>query len=122
MLYAIIYHFCATHVYSYMFNIYIFFHSIGQVITAGLDKKIKFWDIRSTEAVKCLNNISVEVDSLSLSGLTLMVAAGPSVYMYDLRKFDRSTGTQNTCMDSRITCVRPSIDFEGTGARTLLYQ
>ncbi|KAK1362044.1 Mitotic checkpoint protein BUB3.3 [Heracleum sosnowskyi] len=83
-----------------------------QVITAGLDRKIKFWDIRSTEALKCLNSISVEVDSLSLSGVTLMVAAGPSVHMYDLRKFDRSTGTQHTCMDSRITCVRPSINFE----------
>ncbi|KAL8157322.1 hypothetical protein AgCh_002137 [Apium graveolens] len=83
-----------------------------QVITAGLDQKLKFWDIRSTEAFKCLNSISVEVDSLSISGVTLMVAAGPSVHMYDLRKFDRSTDTQKTCMDSRITCVRPSINFE----------
>lgn len=109
MLNAIIYHFCATHVYSYMFNIYIFFHSIGQVITAGLDKKIKFWDIRSTEAVKCLNNISVEVDSLSLSGLTLMVAAGPSVYMYDLRKFDRSilkTLVLNLFFSTSVKCRR----------------
>uniref|UniRef100_A0A175YI93 Uncharacterized protein n=1 Tax=Daucus carota subsp. sativus TaxID=79200 RepID=A0A175YI93_DAUCS len=83
-----------------------------QVITAGLDRKIKLWDIRSAEALKSLNSIPIEVDSLSLSGVTLLVAAGPSVYIYDLRKFDKSTGTQKTCMDSRITCVRPSIDFE----------
>lgn len=90
------------------------------MITAGLDRKIKLWDIRSAEALKSLNSIPIEVDSLSLSGVTLLVAAGPSVYIYDLRKFDKSTGTQKTCMDSRITCVRPSIDFEGTVARTLL--
>lgn len=106
-----------------MYDIYFPFSTKkGQVITAGLDRKLRFWDIRSTEALKCLNSISVEVDSLSVSGVTLMVAAGPLVHMYDLRKFDRSTSTQNTCMDSRITCVRPSIKFEGTVARTLLYK
>lgn len=57
---------------------------------------------------------------MSIFGFILMFATGPSVYMYDLRKCDNSTYAKESCMDNRITCVRPNINSEGTVPRALL--
>lgn len=84
-----------------------------QVITAGWDKKIRSWDTRSSKAIEWLNNLAGEVDSMSISGFILMVATGPSVYMYDLRNFNNSIYAKESCMDNRITCVRPNVNSEG---------
>ncbi|KAK4403067.1 Mitotic checkpoint protein BUB3.3 [Sesamum angolense] len=54
----------------------------GQVITAGWDKKVKFWDARSGSSFGCLSNVDVEVESVSISGLNLMVALRSSVHIF----------------------------------------
>ncbi|KAL6537812.1 hypothetical protein OROMI_025455 [Orobanche minor] len=45
-----------------------------QIITAGWDKKVKFWDARSAHSVGCLSNLAVGVESISLCVFNLMVA------------------------------------------------
>lgn len=57
---------------------------------------------------------------MSISGFILMVATGPSVYMYDLRNFNNSIYAKESCMDNRITCVRPNVNSEGTVPRVML--
>ncbi|KAL0358124.1 UNVERIFIED_CONTAM: Mitotic checkpoint protein BUB3.3 [Sesamum calycinum] len=83
----------------------------GQVITAGWDKKVKFWDARSGSSFGCLSNVDVEVESLSISGLNLMVALRSSVHMYDLRY--GLVQAKEFFMDINIKCVRSNLDLEG---------
>ncbi|KAI3733719.1 hypothetical protein L6452_13172 [Arctium lappa] len=80
----------------------------GQVITAGWDKKIKCWDSRSMMALSCVHTVSVGIESMSLYGFIVMVAAGLSVNMYDLRKFNDSIYSKR--VDIQINCVRPYLD------------
>ncbi|KVI05516.1 Nucleic acid-binding, OB-fold [Cynara cardunculus var. scolymus] len=83
----------------------------GQVITAGWDKKIKCWDSRSMMDLSCVHTVSVGIESMSLYGFVVMVAAGLSVNMYDLRKFNNSFYSK--CVDIQINCVRPYLDQGG---------
>ncbi|KAL8533714.1 hypothetical protein ACS0TY_009927 [Phlomoides rotata] len=83
-----------------------------QVITAGWDKKVKFWDARSASS-RCLNNLGTEVESMSLSGLSLMVALNSSVHVYDLRYLYGPVQAKEHAMDIRIKCVRSNLDIEG---------
>ncbi|CAN4122152.1 unnamed protein product [Withania somnifera] len=80
-----------------------------QIITAGWGEKIKFWDARSTLSHECLNSLVSEVESMSLSGLNLMVAAGSSVTIYDIRSFKTSVHTQGM----KVKCVRPIFNPKG---------
>lgn len=75
---------------------------VGQVVTAGLDKKIMFWDIRMGRAS---GNLDAVVASMSLSGYDLIVAVGASVNMYDLRNLGRSVQSSELRMDVQIKCV-----------------
>lgn len=75
---------------------------VGQVVTAGLDKKIMFWDIRMGRAS---GNLDADVASMSLSGYDLIVAVGASVNMYDLRYLGRSVQSSELRMDVQIKCV-----------------
>lgn len=77
----------------------------GQLISAGSDKKILFWDTRMAKAIEYLRNLGAEVDSMSLSGFNLMVATGASVYMYDLRNLDNPVQSKESHLDLRIRCV-----------------
>lgn len=88
------------------------FISAGQVITGGWDKKVKFWDARSASS-RCLNNLGTEVESMSLSGFSLMVALNSSVHIYDLRYLYESVQAKEHAMDIRIKCVRSNLDVEG---------
>ncbi|KAL2542918.1 Mitotic checkpoint protein BUB3.3 [Abeliophyllum distichum] len=83
------------------------------LITAGWDKKIMFWDSRATKSLGCLNNLGVEVESLSLSGFNLMVAVRSSVYIYDLRNCHESVQAKESIMDIQLKCVRSTHNFEG---------
>ncbi|KAL0385930.1 UNVERIFIED_CONTAM: Mitotic checkpoint protein BUB3.3 [Sesamum radiatum] len=83
----------------------------GQVITAGWDKKVKFWDARSGSSFGCSSNLDVEVESVSISGLNLMVAHRSSVHMYDLRY--GLAQAKEFFMDINIKCVRSNSDLEG---------
>ncbi len=78
---------------------------VGQLISAGSDKKILFWDTRMAKAIEYLRNLGAEVDSMSLSGFNLMVATGASVYMYDLRNLDKPVQSKESHLDLRIRCV-----------------
>ncbi|KAK4491690.1 hypothetical protein RD792_002456 [Penstemon davidsonii] len=80
-----------------------------QIISAGWDKNLKFWDARSSRPIKCLSNVGLEVKSMSLSGFNLMVAFRSSIYVYDLRNFNESI----QYMDIHIKCVRSISNVEG---------
>lgn len=87
--------------------------SAGQIITAGWDKNIKFWDARSVSSFGCLSNLGVEVESMSLSGFILMVALKSALHTYDLRYLDGSVKAKEHFMDNHIKCVRSNSDLEG---------
>ncbi|KAB1208063.1 Mitotic checkpoint protein BUB3.3 [Morella rubra] len=76
-----------------------------QVISAGFDKKIIFWDTREAKSVAYQRNIAAEVESMSLSGFNLMVAIGASIYVYDLRDLDKPVQSKDSHLDIRIRCV-----------------
>lgn len=82
------------------------------IITCGWDKKIKFWDARLATSVGCLDNLSDEVESMSLSGFQLMIAVGTSVHKHDLRNL-QSVQAKESSMDIRIKCIRPILDSAG---------
>ncbi|KAI4328501.1 hypothetical protein L6164_020852 [Bauhinia variegata] len=76
-----------------------------QLITAGLDKKILLWDIHMDNAPTCLKNLGAEVDSMSISGLNVMVGVGTSMHMYDLRNFDKPVQSKEPHKGTAIRCV-----------------
>ncbi|XP_047960924.1 mitotic checkpoint protein BUB3.3 isoform X2 [Salvia hispanica] len=84
-----------------------------QLISAGWDKKVKFWDPRSTSSLGCLSSLGMEVESMSLSGLSLMIAHRSSVHLYDLRRLDKSLEAKEYFMDIHIKCVRTNSELEG---------
>lgn len=88
----------------------------GQIISAGWDRKINFWDARSAQSHGCLNSLASEVESISLSGFSLMVAAGSSVDIYDLRSFKKSVHTKGV----KVKCVRPIFNPKGTLTKILI--
>lgn len=79
--------------------------TVGQVISAGLDKKILFWDTRMAKAIEYLRNLGAEVDSMSLFGLNFLVAIGSSIHEYDLRKLDKLVQSKESHLNIRIRCV-----------------
>ncbi|KAK1415971.1 hypothetical protein QVD17_31759 [Tagetes erecta] len=80
----------------------------GQVITGGLDAKIKCWDSRSMKSPTLVTTVDVAVESMSISGFSALVAVGSSVNIYDLRKFNNSFYSK--CVDIQVKCVRPYLD------------
>ncbi|XP_051122097.1 mitotic checkpoint protein BUB3.3 [Andrographis paniculata] len=85
----------------------------SQIVTGAWDKKIKFWDARSAGSVGCLDNLSEKVESLSLSGFSLVAAIKSSLNMYDLRYLDKSVQAKELFKGILIKCVRASPDLEG---------
>ncbi|XP_077216652.1 transducin/WD40 repeat-like superfamily protein [Tasmannia lanceolata] len=86
----------------------------SQVITTGLDKIINFWDVRvSNGSVGYSKMVNAEVESMSLSGLRLLVATGTTVNMYDLRNLEQPVQTNESSMDYQIACIRSSPNFQG---------
>ncbi|KAK6157868.1 hypothetical protein DH2020_012116 [Rehmannia glutinosa] len=84
-----------------------------QIISAGWDKKVMFWDARSASSVGCLSNLVVGVESMSLSAFSLMVALKSSVHMYDLRYLNGTVQAKEPFMDIHIKCVRSNSDLGG---------
>ncbi|KAL1551074.1 mitotic checkpoint protein BUB3.3 isoform X1 [Salvia divinorum] len=84
-----------------------------QIISASWDKKVKFWDPRSTSSLGCLSSLGMGVESMSLSGLSLMIAHKSSVHLYDLRYLDKSVEAKEYFMDIHIKCVRTNSELEG---------
>jgi cell cycle arrest protein BUB3 len=78
---------------------------IGQVISAGLDKKVMSWDMRLANPLALFRNLGAEIDSISISGFDLMVAVGAAVNIYDLRNYERAVDLKELSMDVGISCV-----------------
>ncbi|KAL3631202.1 hypothetical protein CASFOL_024186 [Castilleja foliolosa] len=84
-----------------------------QIISAGWDKNIKFWDARSASSVGCLSNLVVGVESISLSVFSLMVALNSSVHTYDLRYLKGRPQVKEPFRDIPIKSVRSSSGLGG---------
>ncbi|CAH9083142.1 unnamed protein product [Cuscuta epithymum] len=80
-----------------------------QLITAGWDRNILFWDARTAKSVGCLNNLTSEAESMTLSDSSLMVAIDSSVIIYDLRTLRKLVHRK----DVKIKCVRNILSSEG---------
>lgn len=85
---------------------------MSQLITAGWDRKLMFWDTRSKTAVRCLDTPG-EVESMSVNGFNLMFAIGSLVKVYDWRDLNESAYVKELCMCSHVRCVRPNLNYEG---------
>ncbi|GFQ02053.1 mitotic checkpoint protein bub3.3 [Phtheirospermum japonicum] len=85
----------------------------SQIISAGWDKNVKFWDARSASPVGCLSNLVVGVESMSLSMFNLMVALKSSVHLYDLRYLNGRPQVKEPFTDIPIKCVRSSSGLGG---------
>ncbi|XP_058080498.1 mitotic checkpoint protein BUB3.3 isoform X2 [Magnolia sinica] len=85
----------------------------AQVITAGLDKKIMFWDMQMANCnVGYSKTVDAEVESISLSGLHLLVATGTTVNMYDLRNLNGPVQMKES-IDYRITRICSFPNYQG---------
>ncbi|XP_047255503.1 mitotic checkpoint protein BUB3.3 isoform X4 [Capsicum annuum] len=80
-----------------------------QIVTAGWDRKINFWDARSTQSHGFLNSLVSDVESMSLCGLNLMFSAGSSVNIYDIRSYKTSVHTKGI----KVKCIRPIFNPKG---------
>ena len=87
---------------------------IGQVISAGLDKKVMSWDVRLANPLTLFRNLDAEIESISVSGFDLMVAVGAVVNIYDLRNFERAVDLKESSMDVGIRCVASTSYTRGT--------
>ncbi|KAM0951417.1 putative transcription factor WD40-like family [Dioscorea sansibarensis] len=91
----------------------------GQVISAGLDKKLKFWDPKE----KCENggckSVNSEVWSMSLCGFYVLAAVGVMVDAYDLRNLKGPVQSKDCSMDYQIQCVRSFSDLQGFGVGSI---
>ncbi|KAJ4972836.1 hypothetical protein NE237_006010 [Protea cynaroides] len=83
-----------------------------QVITAGLDKKIMSWDLRTKKVDGYSISVSSKVDTMSLCGIYLLVAIGRSINVYDLRSLEVPVKENDSIMDYQIRCVRSFANSE----------
>lgn len=91
-----------------------------QVISAGWDKKIMAWDYRIRKGIGCLKILNARVESMSLCQFNLMVAAGETAYMYDLRNLDGPVQSKETSTELHIKCIRAVPDnSEGFAVGTI---
>ncbi|KAH7660730.1 cell cycle arrest protein BUB3 protein [Dioscorea alata] len=90
-----------------------------QVISAGLDKKLRFWDPKE----KCENggckSVDSEVWSMSLCGVYVLAAVGVMVDAYDLRNLKGPVQSKDCSMDYQIQCVRSFSDLQGFGVGSI---
>ncbi|KMZ62908.1 Mitotic checkpoint protein BUB3.3 [Zostera marina] len=79
-------------------------NEFGQLISASLDKKLIFRDLRSSTGYSQMT--SSYIDSMSLSGFYLIVAVDSHVKVYDLRNFQGPLQQNEASTNYRIKCVR----------------
>ncbi|KAL8137758.1 hypothetical protein V2J09_003759 [Rumex salicifolius] len=82
----------------------------GQLITAGWDRKLVYWDLRSS---KILGHQTVDVESISLYGCHLFVASGNSVNTYDLRMSDVPVEVKTSSLGVQIRCISSTPHIKG---------
>ncbi|KAJ4851188.1 hypothetical protein Tsubulata_000514 [Turnera subulata] len=87
----------------------------SRLFSAGWDKRIASWDIRSANAFT-FKELDAEVRSISLSGFDLMAAVGASVHVYDMRNTERVVDLNELRMDVQIRCIRANPNSRGYAA------
>ncbi|XP_042463413.1 mitotic checkpoint protein BUB3.3-like isoform X1 [Zingiber officinale] len=86
----------------------------GQFISAGLDKKLMFWDMHMKNgSTRCTKEVDSNVWSLSLCHFYLIAAVGNMISTYDLRNLSGTVQMKKSPMNYQITCVRSFSDKEG---------
>ncbi|KAF9677110.1 hypothetical protein SADUNF_Sadunf08G0073700 [Salix dunnii] len=94
---------CITAVGISMILFYLAF--IGELISAGLDKKGMSWDTCLANPLALFRNLGAEIDSISFYGFDLMVAVGAAVSIDDLRNYGRAEDLKEPFMDEGISCT-----------------
>ncbi|XP_010415586.1 PREDICTED: mitotic checkpoint protein BUB3.3 [Camelina sativa] len=77
----------------------------GEVISTGLDEKIKFWDTRQRESLVFTTDASAAVRCITVSGNNLVVCMDASIHIYDLRNLDQAFRSCASQVEVPIRCV-----------------
>lgn len=86
----------------------------GQVITAGLDKTLMFWDMHMENAnIGYTKMGDSDIWSMSLCGFYLVAAVGIAVNVYDLRNLEGPVQSKGSSMDFHVKCVRSFSSNQG---------
>lgn len=86
----------------------------GQVITAGLDKTLMFWDVHMENASIGWTRIGdSDVWSMSLCGFYLLAAVGIAVNVYDLRNLKGPVQSKESSANFHVKCVRSFSSNQG---------
>ncbi|KAG1347854.1 hypothetical protein COCNU_06G016830 [Cocos nucifera] len=86
----------------------------GQVITAGLDKTLMFWDMHMENTnIGYTRMGDSDIWSMSLCGFYLLAAVGIAVNVYDLRNLKGPVQSKESSMDFHVKCVRSFSSNQG---------
>ncbi|VVA94595.1 unnamed protein product [Arabis nemorensis] len=77
----------------------------GEVISTGLDEKIKFWDPRQGESLLFSIDGGTAVRCITVSGNNLVVCVEASMHIYDLRNLDQPFQSYASQVEVPIRCV-----------------
>ncbi|ESQ28308.1 hypothetical protein EUTSA_v10018903mg [Eutrema salsugineum] len=77
----------------------------GEVISTGLDEKIKFWDTRQGERLLFSTEVGDAVRCITVSGNNLVVCVEASMHIYDLRNLDQPFQSYESQVEVPIRCV-----------------
>ncbi|KFK41356.1 hypothetical protein AALP_AA2G119600 [Arabis alpina] len=78
----------------------------GEVISTGLDEKIKIWDTRRGESLLfSIDGGGTQVRCITVSGNNLLVCVDASMRLYDLRNLDQPFQSYASQVEVPIRCV-----------------
>ncbi|XP_009127726.1 mitotic checkpoint protein BUB3.3 isoform X1 [Brassica rapa] len=86
----------------------------GEVISTGLDKKIKFWDTRRGQSLVLSTDAGAPVRCITVNGNNLVVCVAASMHIYDLRSLDRPFQSYESQVEVPIRCLT-SVPFSTAG-------
>lgn len=87
----------------------------GQFISAGLDKKLMFWDLHMKNGhAGCTQVVYSDIWSISLCQTYLVAVVGKQINVYDLRNLRVPVQIKESSMSYQIRCVRSFSSCEGT--------
>ncbi|CAL9166562.1 unnamed protein product [Musa hybrid cultivar] len=86
----------------------------GQFISAGLDKKLMFWDLHMKNGhAGCTQVVYSDIWSISLCQTYLVAVVGKQINVYDLRNLRVPVQIKESSMSYQIRCVRSFSSCEG---------
>lgn len=91
----------------------------GQVVTAGLDKKLFFWDTHTSVRPDSTVPLDSIVASLSVSGMYILVAVERDVYWYDMRNLTGPVKVKDSPLKHHIRCLHASPGWNGYAAGSI---